>query len=82
MPKVSPPGSDSSEWPTLPLPVATHIGVLRVQSEGSLQKGDNKEAHGGWRHQALCENREEGDLLRLTQQLFGAKTWSSLSVED
>lgn len=42
------------------LPVATHIGVLRVQSEGGLQKGDNKEAHHGRCHQALLPRRAQG----------------------
>lgn len=56
---MSPPGSGSSELPTLPLPVATHIGVLRVQSESRLQKEDKKEAHRGRRHQALCGRTEK-----------------------
>lgn len=72
-PRQSPPGNAS-----LPLPVATHIGVLRVQSEGGLQKGDDKEAHRGWRHQALCGRTEKkvaySDLV--LQPLFGAKTGS------
>lgn len=45
---------------SIALPVATHIGVLRVQSEGSLQKGDNKEAHCGRRHPALHPRRAWG----------------------
>lgn len=42
------------------LPVATHIGVLRVQSESSLQKEDNKEIHRGRRHQALQQAEPKG----------------------
>lgn len=70
-PRGSPPGNTS-----LPLPVATHIGVLRVQSEGGLQKGDNKEAHHGRCHQALCERTEKKAAYSdfVLQPLFGAKT--------
>lgn len=80
---MSPPESGSSELPALPLPVATHIGVLRVQSESSLQEEDNKEAHRGRRHQALCGRAEKTGLLRLwLRHLFDAKAWSFLKVEE
>lgn len=76
---MSPPGNA-----TLPFPVATHIGVLRVQSEGSLQKGDNKEAHRGRRHQALCGRTEKKVAYSdfVLWHLFGSKTWSSLKVDE
>lgn len=68
-PRGSPPGNAS-----LPLPVATHIGVLRVQSDGSLQKGDDKEAHRGWRHRALCGRTERRAAYSdFVLQLFGTK---------
>ena len=43
--RVKPPGS---AWPSksyiLPLPVATHVGVLGVQGEDDLQEGANNES--------------------------------------
>lgn len=63
-------GGGDGIWPSvshaLPLPVAAHVGVLRVQGEGNWQEGGNQKLHHGERHPGPCVNRGE----HMFQHLF------------